>query len=140
LGAKLGRKNCFALRFCLRANLTTFTLPVKLILTIVQLLPNPIGNQLSVRVDTGYNIKAGNAAIGLTVGVRYNRVNIDGYSEKDAGSLNRVVKSQEAESVVLSLGTQASYTIKAGDGAVIPHPMYDRTRYSTRHSREGKYR
>jgi len=81
----------------------------------------PEGNQLSVRADTGYNIKAGNAAIGPTVGVRYNRVNIDGYTEKDADSLNMVVKSQEAESVVLSLGAQASYTIKAGDGAVIPY-------------------
>jgi outer membrane lipase/esterase len=68
----------------------------------------PEGNQLSVRADTGYNIKAGNAGIGPTVGVRYHRVNIDGYTEKDADSLNMVVKSQDAESVVLSLGAQAS--------------------------------
>jgi outer membrane lipase/esterase len=32
-----------------------------------------------------------------------------------------VGKDQEAESVVLSLGAEASYRIKAGDGAVIPY-------------------
>jgi len=81
----------------------------------------PSGNQFSVAANTGYNIKAGNAAVGPTVGVRYNRVDIDSYTEKDAGSLNMVVKDQEAESVVLSLGAEASYRIKAGDGAVIPY-------------------
>jgi outer membrane lipase/esterase len=31
------------------------------------------------------------------------------------------VKDQKAESVVMSLGAEASYRIKAGDGAVIPY-------------------
>lgn len=82
---------------------------------------NPDGNQFSVAATTGYNLKAGNAAFGPTVGVRYSHANIDSYTEKDAGSLNMVVKDQKAESVVLSLGAEASYRIKAGDGAVIPY-------------------
>ncbi len=82
---------------------------------------SPAGNQFSVAANTGYNIKSGNASFGPTVGVRYNRVDIDSYTEKDAGSLNMNVKDQKAESVVMSLGAEASYRIKAGDGAVIPY-------------------
>jgi outer membrane lipase/esterase len=82
---------------------------------------SPEGNQFSVAANTGYNIKTGNASFGPTVGVRYNRVDIDSYTEKDAGSLNMNVKDQKAESVVMSLGAEASYRIKAGDGAVIPY-------------------
>ena len=82
---------------------------------------NSDGNQLSVDVNSGYNIKSGNASFGPTVGVRYNHVNIDGYTEKDAGSLNMVVKDQEADSVVLSVGAQASVAISTGTGEVIPY-------------------
>lgn len=81
---------------------------------------NPDGDQFSVGVNSGYNIKTGNASLGPTVGLRYNRVNIDSYTEKDAGSLNMTVKSQEAESLVLSLGAQASVAINAGQAKVIP--------------------
>jgi len=49
------------------------------------------------------------------------RVEIDGYTEKGAGSLNMKVEDQEAESVVLSLGTQAAYAFNSGIGIVIPH-------------------
>lgn len=81
---------------------------------------NPDGDQFSVGMNSGYNIKTGNASFGPTVGLRYNRVNIDSYTEKDAGSLNMTVKSQEAESLVLSLGAQASVAINAGQAKIIP--------------------
>lgn len=82
---------------------------------------NPDGNQLSVDVNSGYNIKSGNFSVGPTVGVRYDRVNIDRYTEEGAGSLNMAVEDQKAESVVLSLGAQASVSISTGTGEVIPY-------------------
>jgi outer membrane lipase/esterase len=82
---------------------------------------SPDGNQLSVDVNSGYNFKSGNFSIGPAVGVRYARINIDGYTEKDAGSLNMVVQDQDADSVVLSAGAQASVAIKAGTSEVIPY-------------------
>lgn len=79
------------------------------------------GNQLSVDVNGGYNIKSGNASFGPTVGIRYARVNIDGYTEEGAGSLNMKVEDQDAESLVLSVGAQASVAFDTGIGRVIPN-------------------
>ncbi|MEW5858211.1 MAG: autotransporter domain-containing protein, partial [Cyanobacteriota bacterium] len=79
------------------------------------------GNQLSVDVNSGYNIKSGNASFGPTVGIRYDRVNIDGYTEEGADSLNMKVEDQKAESVVLSVGAQASVAFNTGIGTVIPN-------------------
>lgn len=79
------------------------------------------GNQLSVDVNGGYNARSGNLSYGPTVGVRYDRVEIDDYTEEGAGSLNMAVQDQEAESVVLSAGVQAAYAFKAGNTTVTPN-------------------
>jgi outer membrane lipase/esterase len=79
------------------------------------------GNQLSVDVNSGYNFKSGNLSYGPTVGIRYDRINIDDYTEEGAGSLNMAVKDQKADSVVLSVGAQASYAFNTSIGTVIPN-------------------
>ncbi|MEQ9482205.1 autotransporter domain-containing protein [Coleofasciculus sp. F4-SAH-05] len=82
---------------------------------------DPDGNQLSVDVNGGYNVRAGNLSYGPTVGVRYDRVEINHYTEEGAGSLNMKVQDQEAESVVLSAGVQAAYGFNVGNTTVTPN-------------------
>jgi outer membrane lipase/esterase len=83
---------------------------------------NTDGSQFSVNVNGGYVAKSQNISFGPTVGLQYNRINIDGYTEKGADSLNMRVKDQQADSVVLSLGVQAAMTIDAGKNSkIIPN-------------------
>jgi outer membrane lipase/esterase len=79
------------------------------------------GDQFSVNVNGGYIAKSGNVSYGPTVGMRYDRVNIDGYTEKNAGSLNMKVNNQEAESFVLNVGAQASVALNTDIGTIIPN-------------------
>ncbi|BAZ14532.1 hypothetical protein NIES4071_63760 [Calothrix sp. NIES-4071] len=82
----------------------------------------PSGSQFSVNVNSGYVAKSQNVAYGPTVGLRYNRVSIDGYTEKGADSLNMKVNDQQVDSFVMSVGAIASVTIDAGkDSKVIPN-------------------
>jgi outer membrane lipase/esterase len=80
---------------------------------------NTDGNQLSVNVNGGYVAKSQNISFGPTAGLRYNRINIDGYTEKGADSLNMRVNDQQADSLILSLGAQAAMTIDAGKDSKI---------------------
>ena len=75
---------------------------------------------LSARVSGGYNFTSGAFSAGPTAAVRYDRVNVDGYTEQNAGSLNLVVRDQAAESLVLSVGAQAAYTFNTSFGSVTP--------------------
>lgn len=70
-------------------------------------------------MNSGYVAKAGSFSYDPTLGLQYYRVDIDGYTETGAGSLNMKVDNQEAESLVLSLGTQAAVVLKTGIGSVI---------------------
>ncbi len=79
------------------------------------------GDQFSVNMNGGYIAKSGNVSYGPTLGMRYDRVNIDGYTEKNAGSLNMKVNNQEAESFVLNVGAEASVALNTGIGTVIPN-------------------
>lgn len=82
----------------------------------------PSGSQFTVNVNGGYVAKSQNIAYGPTLGLRYNRVSIDGYTEKGADSLNMKVNDQQVDSFVMSVGAQASVTIDAGkDSKVIPN-------------------
>ncbi|MBE9191803.1 autotransporter domain-containing protein [Gloeocapsopsis crepidinum LEGE 06123] len=78
------------------------------------------GNQFSAGVNSGYVIRSGNFAYGPTIGLRYDRVNIDGYTENGADSLNIQVNDQKAESFVLSVGAQAAVALNTDVGTVIP--------------------
>lgn len=82
----------------------------------------PNGSQFNVNVNGGYVAKSQNVAYGPTLGLRYNRVSIDGYTEKGADSLNMRVSDQQVDSFVMSVGAQASISIDAGkDSKVIPN-------------------
>ncbi|MEQ9552387.1 MAG: autotransporter domain-containing protein [Coleofasciculus sp. G3-WIS-01] len=79
------------------------------------------GNQLSVKVNGGYNTRLGNFSYGPTLGIGYDRVEIDDYTEEGALSLNMKVQDQQVESLVLSAGVQAAYVFKAGNTTVTPN-------------------
>ncbi|PPS39633.1 autotransporter domain-containing protein [Chroococcidiopsis sp. TS-821] len=79
------------------------------------------GNQFSADLNSGYAIRSGNVAYGPTLGLRYDRIHIDGYTENNAGSLNLRVDDQSAESFVLSVGAQAAVAFNTDVGTVIPH-------------------
>ncbi|MES1024202.1 autotransporter domain-containing protein [Gloeocapsa sp. BRSZ] len=79
------------------------------------------GNQFSADLNSGYVIRSGNVAYGPTLGLRYDRINIDSYTENNAGSLNLRINDQDAESFVLSVGAQASIAFNTDVGTVIPH-------------------
>jgi len=79
------------------------------------------GNQFSAGVNSGYVIRSGNFAYGPTIGLRYDRINIDGYTENGAGSLNMQVRDQDAESFILSAGAQAAVAFNTDVGTVIPN-------------------
>lgn len=82
---------------------------------------NTDSNLFSVSINSGYDAKLGNITFGPIVGLKYDNVNINGYSEKGAGSLNIKVNDQKANSLVLSLGAQATGTIKTNIGTLIPY-------------------
>ncbi|MDM9382198.1 autotransporter domain-containing protein [Chlorogloeopsis sp. ULAP01] len=82
---------------------------------------NTEGRQFSVNLNSGYIAKSGSVSYGPTVGLRYDRVSIDSYTEKEAGSLNMKVDDQQAESFILSIGTQAALVLRTGIGTVIPN-------------------
>lgn len=79
------------------------------------------GTQFSASLKGGYVARSGNISYGPTVGVRYDQVNIDGYRETGAQSLNMRVSDQEAEAVTLSLGAQAAVEFNTGSTKIIPN-------------------
>lgn len=79
------------------------------------------GNQFSAGVNSGYVFRSGNFAYGPTIGLRYDRININSYTESGAGSLNMQVNDQNAESFVFSLGAQAAVAFDTDIGTVIPN-------------------
>jgi outer membrane lipase/esterase len=88
---------------------------------------NTDGTQFSVNIDSGYIARSGNISYGPTLGLKYDRVNINGYTETGAGSLNMKVDDQQAESLILSVGAQAAVTVKTKIGSIIPniHASYE---------------
>ncbi|MBD2432273.1 autotransporter outer membrane beta-barrel domain-containing protein [Fischerella muscicola CCMEE 5323] len=85
------------------------------------------GTQFSVNLNSGYIARSGNISYGPTLGLKYDRININGYTETGAGSLNIKVDDQQAESFIVSVGTQAAVELKTSFGSVIPniHASYE---------------
>ncbi len=77
--------------------------------------------QFSANLNSGYIVKSGDIAYGANIGLDYDRINIDGYTETGAGSLNLKVNGQQAESWILSLGVQSSATVKTNIGIFTPY-------------------
>lgn len=81
----------------------------------------PSGTQFSARINTGYNLGANQLYVGPTIGVRYSKVNIDGYSERNGSILNLNVADQDADSVVLNAGVQVAYNFRTNFGTLSPY-------------------
>ncbi|RAM48270.1 MAG: autotransporter outer membrane beta-barrel domain-containing protein [Hapalosiphonaceae cyanobacterium JJU2] len=88
---------------------------------------NTDGTQFSVNINSGYIAKSGNISYGPTLGLKYDRININGYTETGAGSLNLKVDEQQAESLIVSVGAQAAVTVNTSIGFIIPniHASYE---------------
>ncbi len=82
---------------------------------------NPSGNQLSLRVNGGYDFGSNGLSFGPIAGIRYTKVNIDGYTEKNGDILNLKVNPQDTDSLIVNLGAQISYPFKANFGTISPY-------------------
>ena len=78
------------------------------------------GNQFSIRLNSGYNFGRDQLSVGPMLGVRYSKVTIDGYSERNGSILNLNVGSQKADSVILNVGAQLSYDFRSPSATVTP--------------------
>lgn len=81
----------------------------------------PSGNQFSARISGGYDFDFNKLSIGPIAGLRYTKVNINGYTEQNGDILNLKVNPQEADSLLFDLGVQASYPIQAAFGTLSPY-------------------
>ncbi len=82
---------------------------------------NTNGNQFSIRFNSGYNFGENQLAVGPMIGVRYTKVTIDGYSERNGSILNLNVGDQKADSVILNVGAQLSYDFRSPSATVTPY-------------------
>ena len=82
---------------------------------------NPSGNQLSVRINSGYDLGSGGLSIGPIAGIRYTKVNVGGYTERNGDILNLKVNPQDADSLIFNLGAQVSYPFTANFGTISPY-------------------
>jgi outer membrane lipase/esterase len=81
----------------------------------------PTGNQLSFRVNGGYDFGANGLSFGPIAGIRYTKVNIGGYTEQNGDLLNLKVNAQDADSLIFNLGAQVSYPFIANFGKISPY-------------------
>jgi outer membrane lipase/esterase len=81
----------------------------------------PSGNQLSIRVNGGYELGSNGLSFGPIAGIRYTKVNINGYTEQNGDILNLKVNPQDTDSLILNLGAQVSYPFKANFGTISPY-------------------
>jgi outer membrane lipase/esterase len=86
-----------------------------------QATANPSGDQLSVRINSGYDLGSGGLSFGPIAGIRYTKVNIGGYTEQNGDILNLKVNPQAADSLIFNLGAQVSYPFKANFGTISPY-------------------
>lgn len=69
------------------------------------------GTNVSLGVQAGYDFSAGALRHGPIVGVHLQQVEIDGFSEKGQSSTTMAFRSQERDSLVGSIGYQASWDL-----------------------------
>ena len=65
--------------------------------------------ELDVALSTGYDIKAGNFTFGPVTSLQYTYLNVQGFNETGADSLNLDVQGYNSSSLLYSLGAQAAY-------------------------------
>ena len=89
---------------------------------------NPSGNRFSAGVSGGYDLGAGGLSVGPIVGLRYTKVDINGYTEQNGDILNLKVNPQQANSVLFNIGAQVAYSFRTNFGTLSPYisASYDR--------------
>ena len=72
---------------------------------------NVSGGEFDSMYGTGYEFKAGKLTFGPATSLQYTYLNLGGTTETGAGPLNQTIGSQNANSLLYTLGGQASYNI-----------------------------
>ena len=72
---------------------------------------NVAGGEFDSMLGTGYEFKAGKLTFGPATSLQYTYLQLGGTTETGAGPLNQTIGSQNASSLLYTLGGQASYTI-----------------------------
>jgi uncharacterized protein with beta-barrel porin domain len=72
---------------------------------------NVAGGEFDSMLGTGYEFKAGKLTFGPATSLQYTYLQLGGTTETGAGPLNQTIGSQNASSMLYTLGGQASYTI-----------------------------
>jgi T5SS/PEP-CTERM-associated repeat protein/autotransporter-associated beta strand protein len=70
---------------------------------------NTGAGELDVALSTGYDIKAGNFTFGPVTSLQYTYLNVQGFQETGADSLDLDVQGYNSSSLLYSLGAQAAY-------------------------------
>ncbi|WP_455203409.1 autotransporter outer membrane beta-barrel domain-containing protein, partial [Kaarinaea lacus] len=79
------------------------------------------GNQYGLSVGSGYEWYSGDGAVSLmTANLRYNKANIDEYTEKSGGGFNLNIHEQSFDSLILKLGGQISKAYSQSWGVILP--------------------
>ncbi|HEV2817858.1 MAG TPA: autotransporter domain-containing protein [Allosphingosinicella sp.] len=79
------------------------------------------GNAVTAGGRAGYLFDLGRARVGPIVGLRYARVELDGFTETGDPVLTLNVQGQETDSLVGSAGIEARAALEIGGGAVRPY-------------------
>ena len=77
--------------------------------------------QIHAKLSYGIHTPAvGKAIVGPTVSLQYATINIDSFTESQAGALDLKVNSQKASSLQSGVGARAAYLAKVGNVTVKP--------------------
>jgi outer membrane autotransporter protein len=76
------------------------------------------GWQYGAKIAGGYNIDSGKLVFTPTVSLQYSHLDLDGYTETGADSLNLTVNSESFDQVRTSLGARVAYDLKSGIGGI----------------------
>jgi outer membrane autotransporter protein len=77
------------------------------------------GGEFDSMIGTGYEFKAGKLTFGPATSLQYTYLQLGSVSEKNAGILNQNINSQNAASVLGTLGGQAHYDINLTQSVIL---------------------
>ncbi len=81
---------------------------------------SPDGYEFNTSGGLGYDFTVGKFTLGPSASVQYNRVEVNSFTENNAGALNLALNSQTAESLRSYVGGRAAYTWEVGKITLLP--------------------